>query len=206
MALQTVGQISINDIEGEFGGTGQASLKEYYGVDSGIPTSGQISIKDFYGASSVIATAWTQSNPDALVNYVYTFTSGGQSTFTMFSTTSPEISSKDSFGAAPQGCISDAEVTVNCTIGQVYYLRTNLTRRNSDGATRLYLTSAGGTLGDLGSLDVTANLSNASIAITSSAMTTSTVTITFRAWASAFDGFNDYYTRFYWNGASLKTT
>lgn len=52
MALQTSGAISLNDIQAEFGGTNPASLSEYYGADTGIPTSGTISMGDFYGASA----------------------------------------------------------------------------------------------------------------------------------------------------------
>jgi len=52
MALQSSGQITLEDIQGEFGGTAPHSLKEYYGATSTIPSTGEISIKDFYGKSS----------------------------------------------------------------------------------------------------------------------------------------------------------
>lgn len=52
MALQSSGQITLEDIQGEFGGTAPHSLKEYYGATSTIPSSGEISIKDFYGKSA----------------------------------------------------------------------------------------------------------------------------------------------------------
>lgn len=55
MTLQASGQISLQDIEDEFGGSGAISLKEYYGSDSA-PSSGEISIKDFYGLSSYTPT------------------------------------------------------------------------------------------------------------------------------------------------------
>lgn len=63
MALPSSGQLSINDIVGEFGGSAPHSLSEYYrggslvsdsAANSGVPTSGQIKISDFYGAASQI--------------------------------------------------------------------------------------------------------------------------------------------------------
>lgn len=54
MALQTSGQISLNDIAGEFGGAQPHGLAEYYGAASGIPGSGQIAFSDFYGASAAL--------------------------------------------------------------------------------------------------------------------------------------------------------
>jgi hypothetical protein len=56
MALQTSGAISLNNIANEFGGSAPHALNEYYGVDSGIPSSGQISIGNFYGASGASIT------------------------------------------------------------------------------------------------------------------------------------------------------
>ena len=53
MALQTSGQISLSDVEGEFGGTAPTSLSEYYDAAAGVPASGQIALSDFYGTSSV---------------------------------------------------------------------------------------------------------------------------------------------------------
>lgn len=60
MALQTSGQISLNDIQTEFGGSNPIALTEYYGAAAGIPASGEISIKDFYGASAGPAYLDTQ--------------------------------------------------------------------------------------------------------------------------------------------------
>ena len=60
MALPSSGQLSINDIVGEFGGSAPHSLSEYYrggslvpntSNNSSVPTSGQIKITDFYGAA-----------------------------------------------------------------------------------------------------------------------------------------------------------
>jgi hypothetical protein len=63
MALQTSGQISLTDIQTEFGGTNPISITEYYSntalvpartsaTNGDIPSSGQISISSFYGSSS----------------------------------------------------------------------------------------------------------------------------------------------------------
>jgi hypothetical protein len=65
MALPGSGQLSINDIVGEFGGSAPHALSEYYrggslvpdsATNSGVPTSGQIKISDFYGAANSV---WT---------------------------------------------------------------------------------------------------------------------------------------------------
>lgn len=61
MTIVSSGQISINDIVAEFGGSGQHGLTEYYrggsfvtnsSLNTSIPTSGQISLTDFYGAQA----------------------------------------------------------------------------------------------------------------------------------------------------------
>ena len=75
MAIVSSGQISIQSIVNEFGGTAPHALSEYYGAASGVPTSGQISISDFYGKSSCYgATSGT------LVQHVYEINVGGSST------------------------------------------------------------------------------------------------------------------------------
>ena len=65
MTLQSSGQISLSDIAIEFGGSTPHALSEYYGVDSGIPSSGQISIGDFYGASN---TPWSPTQSTTLTS------------------------------------------------------------------------------------------------------------------------------------------
>lgn len=52
MTLPASGQLSLNDIQGEFGGSNPIQISEYYGVAPGVPSSGQISISDFYGTSN----------------------------------------------------------------------------------------------------------------------------------------------------------
>tara|TARA_Y100000004_G_C8952438_1_gene429211 strand:+ start:197 stop:790 length:594 start_codon:yes stop_codon:yes gene_type:complete len=52
MALPSSGQISLNDIATEFGGSAPHALSEYYG-DGNAPASGEIQIAaDFYGTSA----------------------------------------------------------------------------------------------------------------------------------------------------------
>lgn len=65
MVLQASGTITIQDIEGEFGGTSPTSLSEYYrggpyttSNNSNVPTSGAISFSDFYGAQNTIAMTY----------------------------------------------------------------------------------------------------------------------------------------------------
>ena len=56
MALPSSGQISLNDIATEFGGTAPHSLSEYYSKGNA-PASGEIQLAaDFYGTSSSIHT------------------------------------------------------------------------------------------------------------------------------------------------------
>jgi len=52
MALQTSGAISLWDVQGEFGGSSPIGINEYYGADTGVPSSGTISLSNFYGKSS----------------------------------------------------------------------------------------------------------------------------------------------------------
>ena len=65
MALQSSGPISLLDIANEFGGSTPHSLSEYYGADSGIPSSGAISIGNFYGASN---TPWAPTQSTTLTS------------------------------------------------------------------------------------------------------------------------------------------
>lgn len=65
MALQSSGPISLLDIANEFGGSTPHSLSEYYGVDSGIPSSGAITIGNFYGASN---TPWAPTQSTTLTS------------------------------------------------------------------------------------------------------------------------------------------
>lgn len=64
MALQSSGAISLNDVQTEFGGSNPIAISEYYGADSGVPSSGAISLNDFYGASAVLVdeTSGTRMN------------------------------------------------------------------------------------------------------------------------------------------------
>ena len=59
MTLQSSGEISLADVQNEFGGSNPIGIDEYYGVASGVPASGTISLYDFYGKSSAVAfTGW----------------------------------------------------------------------------------------------------------------------------------------------------
>lgn len=59
MALQTSGAISLANVQTEFGGSNPISISEYYGVDSGVPTSGTISLSNFYGKSAIQVESYT---------------------------------------------------------------------------------------------------------------------------------------------------
>lgn len=55
MALPASGILTIEDIANEFGGVVPHDLSEYYGADTGVPTTGELAISDFYGTSSTNA-------------------------------------------------------------------------------------------------------------------------------------------------------
>lgn len=62
MALQASGQISLSDVETEFGGTAPTALSEYLGSGNA-PASGEIQLAaDFYGTSAVTAKAYRMFN------------------------------------------------------------------------------------------------------------------------------------------------
>lgn len=70
MGVPSSGQVSINNIVSEFGGTEPHQLSEYYrdggsvpGNNTNVPTSGEIKLSDFYGAvNSVVVTLSAPAN------------------------------------------------------------------------------------------------------------------------------------------------
>jgi len=68
MALPSSGQLSLDDIQTEFGGSNPIGLSEYYGVASGVPSSGTIDISDFYGTSATATGQTMQVREDAVTN------------------------------------------------------------------------------------------------------------------------------------------
>ncbi len=54
MAVTSSGQITLQNIQDEFGGSHPISISEYYGKDT-VPSSGQISLADFYGTQNAFA-------------------------------------------------------------------------------------------------------------------------------------------------------
>lgn len=53
MPLQSSGEISLANVQTEFGGSNPIGINEYYGTAPGIPASGTISLYDFYGKSAI---------------------------------------------------------------------------------------------------------------------------------------------------------
>ncbi len=68
MALPSSGQLSLDDIQTEFGGSNPIGLSEYYGVASGVPSSGTIDISDFYGTSATATGQTMQVREDGVSN------------------------------------------------------------------------------------------------------------------------------------------
>jgi len=69
MVLQTSGQITLADVQSEFGGGAPININEYYrggtyvpdtAANSNIPTSGQISLSNFYGGDSTPGSSLTE--------------------------------------------------------------------------------------------------------------------------------------------------
>ena len=55
MALPVSGEISLDDVQTEFGGTNPIAISEYYGAAVGVPASGEISLSDFHGTSAILS-------------------------------------------------------------------------------------------------------------------------------------------------------
>lgn len=62
MALPGSGQISLGDVQTEFGGTNPAKLSEYYSAAAGVPASGTIRLSDFHGTSASYLLAVTNKS------------------------------------------------------------------------------------------------------------------------------------------------
>jgi len=88
MALPSSGQLSINDIVGEFGGSAPHSLSEYYrggslvpnsSTNSSVPTSGQIKITDFYGAADQLWSTTVTNGYHSVAGFITVFYRGFKS-------------------------------------------------------------------------------------------------------------------------------
>lgn len=54
MTLPLSGQLTLQEIAAEFGGSVPHNLSEYYSAATGVPHSGPLAISDFYGLSSIV--------------------------------------------------------------------------------------------------------------------------------------------------------
>ena len=78
MPLQTSGEISLNDLQNEFGGTHPASMSEYRGKDC-TDITGPISFSDFYGKDDFVTAAsnlYTYSGNGQTKSYTFTVPCG----------------------------------------------------------------------------------------------------------------------------------
>ena len=126
MALQTSGAISLQDIGTEFADAQPHAIDEFYGADTGIPSSGVISFDDFYGAVGL--TQQTLSSDTANLNvYDYAVANGYtggpyqltiSSGVTVYSTASNDPALQIN-GTSSQGFASGIAVTI-INNGNVY--------------------------------------------------------------------------------------
>ena len=114
MALPSSGQLSINDIVGEFGGSAPHSLSEYYrggsfvsnsATNSNVPTSGQIKITDFYGAADnlyagTVTNGYANLDLGQFGNFFYRGFKGGSSQQGLFS-----VISSSTFGSVDDSTV-----------------------------------------------------------------------------------------------------
>lgn len=63
MTIKVSGSLGANEIQNEFGDTGDFVINEYYGAAPGLPTSGQISWSDFYGRTSPVQATFYNNQP-----------------------------------------------------------------------------------------------------------------------------------------------
>lgn len=145
MTLPNSGDLTLGDIQAEFGGSFPASLGEYYAggayVPSGtvgdggpIPESGTISIGDFYGASAIIpdftpdAVNWADSTGFVLMTTGNQTLTGFNQTITLRLSSSniPSNCSVIAYkNAAQLGEITSASTTYDFTVDSgdiVYFL------------------------------------------------------------------------------------
>ena len=86
MTTPASGEISIQDIVDEFGGTAPHALSEYYGA-GGVPSSGELTLSDFYGRSNaqyVTATGGTITTSGDYKIHTFT-TTGNTQVFSVYS-------------------------------------------------------------------------------------------------------------------------
>ena len=168
MVLQTSGAISLNDIQGEFGGSNPININEYYrgganvpdtAANSGIPTSGTISLDDFYGGDATLPTptgtfsaANFTSKVNAIRNVRYTSNSltltvtNGPITVTVSGTGSPLIQKNSTGSYASSLSFSNGDtIRMQVTASPDYNdLRSGTASMNGDSATYNVITESGG--------------------------------------------------------------
>lgn len=105
MALPSSGQISLSDIQTEFGGSNPIALSEYYGQGNA-PSSGEIQLAaDFYGTSSSLhsSTVTTGSRTIKAGVTEHGYSDAGSNSGT----------GSDSFGSITNTTISGTSITVS---------------------------------------------------------------------------------------------
>jgi len=177
MALQSSGPISLDDIQDEFGGTNPISIDEYYGADTGVPSSGTISFDDFYGTSASIPANITQpisasgfAFPPGTASASVQFTAGGNVTVNSGTNRSWHPNSTGSSGAI--GNDYEIRVTLSSgltpsgpTLGSWHALSTTRTwslSRSSFGISTcscsISIRPTGGSIEDTGTFSITASV------------------------------------------------
>lgn len=144
MTLQSSGQITLSDINTEFGNSGETQLSDYYGDEPSLPTAGEITLSDFYGLTAVTIT----------VNNADQQSLGGGS----LRTASMSFLANGTFGHAPSsGLTGGGNWASNnpSTNGADYQMRVTTNQDTGDGST----TISSAVNGAWGALDATRTVS-----------------------------------------------
>lgn len=130
MSLQTSGQISLLDIQNEFGGSNPIGIDEYYGANGYSPSSGTISLANFYGKTGF-----------NYYSYIFGEQYGNSYIFSSETYTGPQIWSRNGIGENLTfyvQCVPAYRAVVN-------FYGTSILRYYYDGSLVVTFSSSGGT-------------------------------------------------------------
>lgn len=150
MTLPVSGPLSLSDIAAEFGGAAPHSLSEYYGADTGIPSSGAISISDFYGKSNLFTLNIAASVANPNIRQLCVNAGWNQSVAVLVNITAPLINTINlPAGTSFPGGI-EIKISAGTRVGGVYNSGTAIYTRIPLKVNNLGTISGGGGNGGAG--------------------------------------------------------